>query len=594
MRAPALIGLLALSPLLAESANRQEPSGVDAILSIPRGSPVTPSVAPSTPGLAPLAPTLGSTGNAGYMIGTPSTPEPPVESRPAQMVIDCAGKQTRISPLIYGIAYSPRADQTGSYLEELGATARRWGGNPSSRYNWKLGNAWNTGSDWYFRNVDYSGDPRFSHQRFLDENLAHRLRSALTVPLLGWVAKDTKSYSFPVSVYGAQKSADPANSDAGDGMGRDGKRLAPGDPTRTSQASTPAMIGEWVAAMERGREPRSSPSIYILDNEPMLWHVTHRDVHPQPVGYDELLERTLAYGTAVRRAAPRALIAGPALWGWPAYFYSAIDAEAGFRLHPDRRRHGNVPLLPWYLARLREHEQRTGNRLLDLVDVHFYPQGEDLKENSERTCAHRIRSTRGLWDPTYVDESWIGEPIELIPRLRRWIEQSYPGLGISLGEYNFGAEQLTCGGVALAEALGRFGQQGLTAAFYWTAPPERSPAYWAFRAYRNFDGQGGHFLEWSVSAQAPAGTSLFASRSEAGDHLVAVALNLQPAKVAQASIELRSCGRLTGGKVYAFQGRSPPAAETIDARGSAAGLRRDLAAYSITVFDLRVAKERNP
>ncbi len=31
----------------------------------------------------------------------------------------------------------------------------------------------------------------------------------------------------------------------------------------------------------------------------------------------------------------------------------------------------------------------------------------------------RIRSTRALWDPSYTDESWIKDRVELIPRLLR-------------------------------------------------------------------------------------------------------------------------------------------------------------------------------
>ena len=46
--------------------------------------------------------------------------------------------------------------------------------------------------------------------------------------------------------------------------------------------------------------------------------------------------------------------------------------------------------------------------------------------------ALRLRTTRMLWDPTYVDESWVKEPVRLLPRLREWIDQNYPGRGISL------------------------------------------------------------------------------------------------------------------------------------------------------------------
>jgi hypothetical protein len=145
-------------------------------------------------------------------------------------------------------------------------------------------------------------------------------------------------------------------------------------------------------------------------------------VHPEPTTYDELLEKTLAYGTAVRKADPDAVIAGPAEWGWTGYFRSAADVEPGRAQDADRKAHGNIPLLPWYLRKLREHEKKTGVRILDVLDVHFYPQGEGIGfeeggKTDPDTAARRIRSTRALWDPSYVDESWIKEPVRLIPRL---------------------------------------------------------------------------------------------------------------------------------------------------------------------------------
>ena len=61
--------------------------------------------------------------------------------------LDC--RQTRpISPLIYGIVSGDP-----SAAAEVSATGYRWGGNTTSRYNWKL-DSWNTGSDYFFRNVN--------------------------------------------------------------------------------------------------------------------------------------------------------------------------------------------------------------------------------------------------------------------------------------------------------------------------------------------------------------------------------------------------------------------------------------------------------
>src|SRR6185436_3130192 len=110
---------------------------------------------------------------------------------------------------------------------------------------------------------------------------------------------------------------------------------------RTSVPMPPADIGRWVRAIRERDRARGGRSVqtYILDNEPTLWSETHRDVHPEPVSYDELLDRTIAYATEIRRADPDALIAGPALWGFTALFHSGVDTAARPR-QPDRDRHG--------------------------------------------------------------------------------------------------------------------------------------------------------------------------------------------------------------------------------------------------------------
>jgi hypothetical protein len=332
--------------------------------------------------------------------------------------------------------------------------------------------------------------------------------------------------------------------------------------------------------------------LVFLDNEPTLWSSTHRDVHPERVSYDELLGKTIAYAAAVRQADPRAVIAGYSAWGWPALFVSGVDADAPKTLRTDRRQHGGQDLLPWFLARVREDEERTGRKLLDVLDVHFYPQGKDLGIGKKggtdpQTAARRIRSTRALWDPAYRDESWIAEPVRLIPRLREAIAAGRPGLGISIGEYNFGAEEHVSGGLAVAEALGRFGELGVDAAFYWTYPPRGSAAYWAFRAFRNYDGRGSRFLDISlpVRSAAPA-LSAFAARDEAKRTLTVVLLNLDPLEERDAQLRLLRCGAAQPGQAFAYAGGAEGlSAEPLAAVGGQPAARR-LPAWSITVLEV--------
>jgi hypothetical protein len=522
--------------------------------------------------------------HVGFTAAPPAKLEP---ARSASFVLECGGAGHAISPLIYGGAGDESFWATGT-------TARRWGGNPTSRYNWELSTA-NRAKDWFFRN---SGDPKSGYEQFLAENRRRGVKTALTLPMIGWVAKDSTSYSFPVSVFGAQQATAWDGPDAGNGVGRDGKPIVPGPPTRTSVPSTPESIERWVRQIrDKDRTRGRSVDAYILDNEPMLWNSTHRDVHPEPTTYDELLEKTIAYASAVRRADPDAMIAGPAEWGWLAYHYSAKDVAAGVQLRPDRRLHGDQPLIPWYLRNIREYEQKNSARILDILDVHFYPMPQGVGigtqgETDPATAALRIRSTRSLWDPSYVDESWINERMRVLPLLRQWIAENHPGLGISIGEWNFGAESHMSGGLAAAEALGRFGTEGLTSAYYWFSPPEKSPVFWAFRAYRNFDGAGGHFLDWSVPVRGDGPlASLFASRDGDRRRVVAVLLNLAPLSPLSATVALEGCSPVAAARAFTYAG-GDSGYNKLEVSPPGPTMKVAAPPYTITVLDITLSPAR--
>jgi glycosyl hydrolase family 44 len=504
------------------------------------------------------------------------------------MAVTCKHPGQAVSPTIFGIAW---ADTD----KDIGATAHRWGGNTTSRYNWKLGNAWSTANDWFWENVEID-----SWEKFVGKAADKGGLAAITVPMLGWVAKDTTSCAFPTSKFPHQEKTDEHRPACGNGKKPDGKTPIPPepDPSRWNAKMTPEEVGQWVAKIRAADKARGKRVVYeyILDNEPGLWDSTHRDVHPEPMTYDELLEKTIAYGTAVRKADPEAIIAGPAEWGWPNYFYSGLDMKVGHTKKPDRKAHGDEPILGWYLKKLAEHEKKTGVRILDVLDVHIYPQGDNVQGPDEEggdgagktdraTNDLRFRTTRSLWDREYKDESWIDDAVYLIPRMKDLIAQNYPGRGVQIGEYNFGAEQHVAGAVALAEALGRFALYGLSHAFYWTFPKKPKPAYWAFRAYRNYDGAGGHFLDRIVPSSAPSGTSLYASRDEAGKKWVLVAINFSADRPFDASIGLDGCTGPKDVKSFVYTG-SESGFTNGEVKLEGTSLKGKLPPYSITVIEL--------
>jgi hypothetical protein len=232
-----------------------------------------------------------------------------------------------------------------------------------------------------------------------------------------------------------------------------------------------------------------------MDNEPELWGYTHYDVHPECTTYKEILEKYLEYATVVREVAPKVEIAGPVTCCWWYYWNSAAGTV-------DKLANGNKHFLPWFLENVRKHDERNDIKTIDVLDIHYYQEGVYNQEVDEDTAALRLRSTRSLWDANYVDESWINQPIRLIPLMKEIIEENYPGLKLGISEWNWGADQHMNGALAIADVLGIFGREDLYYASYWTHPPIDNPGFFAFKMYTNYDDQGSRFGDTSVWSQS--------------------------------------------------------------------------------------------
>jgi hypothetical protein len=464
-------------------------------------------------------------------------PQPTITSSSVlTLTIDASHSTHRISPLIYGMNFADPA-----LIRELRLPVNRWGGNATTRYNWQNDTS-NRASDWYFENIpnpnDHPGDlpDGSSSDQFVEGNRAAGAESILTLPLIGWTPKSRDfACAFRVSIYGGQQAVDPWQPDCGNGIWPDGSLITGNDPRDTSLPIDEGFVQDWLEHLvERfGSAEGGGVRFYNLDNEPMLWHYTHRDVHPEPVGYDELRARTILYAAAVKTVDPQAQILGPTVWGWTAYFYSALDQAGGglwWLSPPDQKAHGDVPLVAWYLQQMNAFEQEHAVRILDYLDLHYYPQagGVALQPAGDAaTQALRLRTTRSLWDPSYTDESWIDEPVMLIPRMREWVENNYPGTKLAITEYNFGGLEHINGAIAQADVLGIFGREGVDLATLWVPPAIDQPGAYAFRMYRNYDGKGGSFGNLSLAAESSdqGSLSVYASQRERDQALTILVIN---------------------------------------------------------------------
>ena len=194
----------------------------------------------------------------------------------------------------------------------------------------------------------------------------------------------------------------------------------------------------------------------------------------------------------------------PEEWGWDGYLYDGYDQQYapshGYQFPDHAGVQGGVDYVPWLLA-----QWKAAGHPVDVVSVHFYPQGGEFSNDTgQATDLLRNRSTRQLWDPNYVSESWINTQVQLIPRMKGWVASSYyPGTPVAITEYNWGAEGDINGATTQADIFGIFGQQGLDMAARWTVPGNTTPTYKAMQMYRNYDGQDGTFGETSVQASVP-------------------------------------------------------------------------------------------
>ena len=273
-----------------------------------------------------------------------------------------------------------------------------------------------------------------------------------------------------------------------------------------------AFDGAWVSSLVAAKGPGATTgaAMYELDNEPDLWWATHHEIHPGCVDWDTLTEHSVDVAAAAKDADATAQVAGPAM--------STIIDMIGPRWEQDwdpgrcnpsneltdpsdeRLAHGgDRSFVEWYVDRM-EQASQGGPRLLDVLDVHHYPQEPGVVDSAAGDAtvqAARLNSVRALWDPTAIDTTWLGGPdgvypntaLRVIPRLKQWAAR-FPGTKTGITEYSFGGFDTVNGTLAQADALGVFAREGLDVAALW--PTEdlnlTTELANAFAIYRNYDG----------------------------------------------------------------------------------------------------------
>jgi hypothetical protein len=479
-------------------------------------------------------------------------------------------QRSPISPFVYGLNH-PDWEKNG-----WTATITRAGGNRLTAYNWET-NASNAGSDWHHQNDNLMGSdvPGEAIRKGVAASQDKGAPCVVTIPIIGRVAAD-KNGGGDVN-----KTPDYLN-----------KRFLVSLPKKDGPfADAPDLTDgkvyqdEFVAWLEK-KCPKAR-IFYALDNEPELWSHTHARIHPDKVRFDEIVRLNVEYASMVKRVAPKALVFGFVSYGWHG-FMTLQDA-------PDRN---GRDFSDFYLQEMSAAEKKAGRRLVDVYDIHFYPEARGGKkrvtedDSSPETAAARIQSPRSLWDPTYKESSWVsqaaGGAIRLLPRMREKIEKHYPGTKLAMTEYYYGGGDHISGALAQADVLGIFGREGVFAATLWhLGRTDDRYIHAAFAMFRNHDGAGGAFGDTglAVSGGDPARASLYAS-VDAKNRTVLVALNKTDAAL-PVRIDLKDVPPFRTASVYRLTSSEAKPAAQPDVTPAAGALAVELPPFSISTFVLK-------
>jgi hypothetical protein len=467
------------------------------------------------------------------------------------VTLDVLTNRHPISQYVYGGAY-PRDAPT---ITDSGLTAVRWGGDSTSTYNWQLFTN-NAAADYYYEDFNYSEIGDADSTKYITDVKSAGSAPLMTMPMLPWVAKTAEGngnghWSFSVAKYGAQCSVDPYNTDAGDGLKPDCATVLTANPNDaywplldqpgTSDPPGSVYRNQWAAALATAFG--SSPHFYDMDNEIDIWGSTHRDVHPNPSGYEELRDTYREEAQALKGWDPKAVRFGPVSCCW--WFYWNGENNN------DKAAHAGVDFLPWWLNEVYWQDKIAGTRTLDVFDIHAYPDGPNTSGWTQAQLqALSARIYRDYWDPTYVSESgdinqvWTTflQPNKTIPfrlpRMRAIANMIYPGTPLSVTEWSasFAGESDFSTALADADAYGIIGRERAYLASRWVAPLPANPNYLALKLYRNYDGKHSAFATTSVSASNTGDPDLFSSYAalnSTGKILTVMILNKDPNNTAQ-------------------------------------------------------------
>ena len=386
-----------------------------------------------------------------------------------QVTIDASSERHEVSPWIYGrnnslsnSASNPVSALQWQRLRDAGVTIfREGGGNNSTKYNWRR--RLSSHPDWY--NNVYAQDWNYA-ARSLQQNLPGT-QGLWTLSLIGKVAR-TNAHNFNDWAYNQSKWWNGVNQNlAGGGVinhAGGSKALKDGNPNLYLESWPPdsvvGILDHWFNPDKMGLD-KSRFLYWNMDNEPEIWNGTHDDVMPVQIPAEEFMQRYFETVKKARAIFPEVKIAGPV----PANEWQWYNWDGNRILYKGK----NHVWLEYFIRRVAEEQAESGIKLLDVLDIHFYPY--------ETKATDIVQSHRVYFDRNYVypgangvkrtgANGWDGSINKeyIFGRCNDWLVQ-YMGKdhGVTFGvtETSVNTNDPNVNALWYASMLGEFAKQGV-------------------------------------------------------------------------------------------------------------------------------------
>jgi hypothetical protein len=388
------------------------------------------------------------------------------------ITVDATANHHKISPWIYGgnnnISDDPKnpiSSAQWQFYKDVGLRMyRENGGNNSTKYNWRA--KLSSHPDWY--NNVYAHDWDYSANSLLANT--SNTQGLFAFQLLGYAASNT-SHNFNDYAYTqANGNINSNNNWAGGGgpvaFGGNGGFGNPNLYLKSWNAdSTASILDHWFNTLKL--DP-SRLMYWNMDNEPEIWSGTHDDVATSAITAEDYMQKYFAVAKAARAKYPTIKLVGPVSpneWQWYNWNNSKVT---------DPKDGKSYPWMQYFIKRIAEEEAATGIRLLDVLDVHFYPATENdisttlqlhrvwFDTQYDYPNANGVKKVGSLgWDNTITKEYFFG-------RCNQWLTQ-YIGpnhhVTFSLSEYgaiaNHGSENANVIACWYASHLGVFAENNV-------------------------------------------------------------------------------------------------------------------------------------